>query len=67
MSGERYAIRVMLTVFVLLVCALFAPVMVVLKTAEGVYVAYRITRDCLTQVWQVRGEADGVPGRDLRQ
>lgn len=67
MSGERYAVRVMLTVFVLLVCALFAPVMVLLKTAEGVYLVCRITKDCITQVWQVRGEADGLPGRDLRQ
>ena len=67
MSGERYAIRVMLTVFTLLVCVAFAPVMVLLKTAEGVYVAYRITRDCVAQVWQVRGEADRLPGRDLRQ
>ena len=67
MSGERVTIRVMLTLFALLVCALFAPVMVLLKAAEGVYVAYRITKDCVTQIWQVRGEADGLPGGDLRQ
>ena len=50
MSGERLTVRVMLTLFALLVCAVFAPVMVLLKAAEGVYVAYRITKDCVTQI-----------------
>lgn len=67
MSGELVTIRVMLTLFALLVCAAFAPAMLALKLAEGVYLVCRITKDCLTQVWQIRGEADGVPGRDLRQ
>lgn len=59
-AGEKVVIRVMLTLFVLLVCAAFAPVMVVLKAVEGIYVSARITRDCISQVWQVRGEENGV-------
>ena len=59
-ASERWPVQVMLTVFVLLVCAAFTPVMLALKVLEGLYVATRITRDCLAQVWQVRGEADGV-------
>ena len=66
MSGEKVLVRSMMTVFVLLVCAAFAPAMVALKLAEGVYLVCRITKDCLTQIWQVRGEADGLPGSDLR-
>lgn len=57
-TSERWPVQVMLTLFVLLVCAAFTPVMLALKVLEGVYVAARITKDCVTQVWEVRGEAD---------
>jgi hypothetical protein len=49
---ERTFLRLVLSAIILGMTALFAPFMVLLKAAEGVYVAWQITRESLRQAWQ---------------
>ena len=53
-AAEKVLVRCTLTVFVLAVTAFMAPLMLLLKLAEGVVLATKITKDCLTQVWSAK-------------
>lgn len=62
MNIDKWYVRLFLTVIVLSVSAVFAPMLVVLKLLEGVYVSCKIASDCIAQVWatseQSRGRKD---------
>ncbi len=58
---ERIAVRSCLTLIVLAVSAAFFPFLLLLKLAEGVLVAYKITESSVTQVWAARGIPDLDP------
>lgn len=56
-NPERLFVRVSLSGIVVLVSLFFAPFMVLLKIAEGVYVAAKITHESIRQVWEARGDS----------
>jgi hypothetical protein len=56
-NPERLFVRVSLSGIVVLVSLFFAPFMVLLKVAEGVFVAAKITQESIQQVWSARGDS----------
>jgi hypothetical protein len=64
-SGERWVVRVVLTMFWIAVAlCFFGPLTVAVKLCEGVVLAYRITKEVVGQIWryedplQPRGRKD---------
>ena len=59
MSGERFMVRVTLSVFAILVSLVFTPLMVVVKVlcalVEGVHVSWHISSECVRQIWAAKG------------
>ena len=62
MTWERMFVRITISVLCVLVSVALFPFLMVMKELEGVWLAAKVTKDSIAQVWAARG----LPGLDKK-